>query len=149
VFCRRRADPKPSFEAERRRLPAMCRLRLIYHKTDLLPGGAAGFPDIARCEEPGLSALKGQGLDELGATSGGAGYQRENSGSAVGSPPPHLEALEARANYLQAAETQCPAAGRKFWPRSCATRNGRGARSRDGTTEELRAGILRPFASEK
>jgi tRNA modification GTPase len=106
------ADPKASsFEAERARLPAHVPVTLIYNKTDLLPGGAVGFPDTAGAKSLALSALKGEGLDELRThLLESAGYQRENSGT-LSARRRHLEALEAAAHYLQAAEIQCHQAG--------------------------------------
>jgi tRNA modification GTPase len=84
---------------------------LIYNKTDLLPRGAASFPVTPGAKSLALSALKGEGLDELRAhLLESAGYQRENSGT-LSARRRHLEALEAAAHYLQAAETQCHQAG--------------------------------------
>jgi tRNA modification GTPase len=106
------ADPKASsFEAERAQLPAHVPVTLIYNKTDLLPGNAASLEVTAGVESLALSALKGEGLDELRThLLESAGYQRENSGT-LSARRRHLEALAAAAHYLQAAETQCRQAG--------------------------------------
>jgi tRNA modification GTPase len=101
-------DPKAqSFDAERARLPAQVPVTLIYNKQDLLPKLSAGARTIAGVGSLAISALTGEGLDELKAhLLDAAGYRQEDSGT-LSARRRHLEALSAAAARLEAAEIQC------------------------------------------
>ncbi len=106
------ADPcARHFELERARLPANVPVTLVYNKSDLLPSDGTVLPTIEGVASLSLSALRGEGVDQLRAhLLESAGYRKENSGT-LSARRRHLEALAVTAERLRAAETQCRQAG--------------------------------------
>ena len=123
------ADPEArSLAAERDRLPPGVPVTVVYNKVDLTdaPGaagenGAAGEgarvkAELARALPAGVAVLRvsartGAGLDALGRhLLEAAGYRAPDSGT-LSARRRHLEALNATAAALDAAEHQCTVAG--------------------------------------
>jgi tRNA modification GTPase len=153
-------DPRAaSLASERAQLPPGVPVTLVYNKIDLAPAGhgagkaGGSVPGSAPGAEAALaiSARTSTGLDALRAhLLEAAGFRREDAGT-LSARRRHLEALEATAAGLDAADAQCRQAGAAELVAE-ELRNAQralGAITGEGTADELLGRIFASFCIGK